>query len=170
MSNGRLPLLQVQDPEAAARQALDAARRHLAAAEGNHIAPGGDAAEVDAAFDTFDPPIRSAVWRFVPWHEVAWHGAPQHGMAAAPAVNCSCSHATLLRRATVAPYCCCAAVVRCVAQCCLPASQPSASAPSPRRRHALADIVLTKLTQLGGQHKLGAAGLPAVGAGMAAEL
>lgn len=40
-----------------------------------------------------------------------------------------------------------------------------------RRRHALADIVLAKLTQLGGQHKLGAAGLPpASGAGLAAEL
>ncbi|PRW51048.1 DEAD DEAH box helicase [Chlorella sorokiniana] len=83
------------DPEAAAKQALDGARRQLAAAEGNHIAPGGDAAEVDAAFDTFDPPIR---------------------------------------------------------------------------RHALADIVLAKLSQLGGQHKLGAAGLPAAGAGLATEL
>ncbi|KAI7836467.1 hypothetical protein COHA_009684 [Chlorella ohadii] len=85
------------DPEAAAKQALDGARRQLAAAEGNHIAPGGDAAEVDAAFDTFDPPIR---------------------------------------------------------------------------RHALADVVLSKLTHLGSQHKLGAAGVAAAeaGAGLAAEL
>lgn len=65
ISMSRLPLLQVQDSEAAARQALDAARRHLAAAEGNHVAPGGDAAEVDAAFDTFDPPIRSVVLEVV---------------------------------------------------------------------------------------------------------
>lgn len=37
---------------------LDVARRKLAAAEGNHVAAGGAAAEVDAAFETFDPPIR----------------------------------------------------------------------------------------------------------------
>lgn len=37
---------------------LDVARRQLAAAEGNHVAAGGAAAEVDAAFETFDPPIR----------------------------------------------------------------------------------------------------------------
>lgn len=36
------------------------ARRRLAAAEGNHVASGGAAAEVDAAYDTFDPPIRQA--------------------------------------------------------------------------------------------------------------
>lgn len=52
----QLPLL--QDPEAAARRVLDVARRRLAATEGNHVAAGGDAAEVDAAFDTFEPPIR----------------------------------------------------------------------------------------------------------------
>ena len=41
----------------------------------------------------------------------------------------------------------------------------------PRRRHALADILLAKLTQLGGQHKLGAAGLPAAsGVGLQAQL
>ncbi|KAL4443350.1 hypothetical protein ABPG75_011087 [Micractinium tetrahymenae] len=45
-------------PEAAAQRVLDVARRRLAAAEGNHITAGGAAAEVDAAFDTFDPPIR----------------------------------------------------------------------------------------------------------------
>lgn len=50
----------MQGPEAAAKHALDGARRQLAAAEGNHSAPGGDAAEVEAAFDTFDPPIRWA--------------------------------------------------------------------------------------------------------------
>lgn len=44
--------------EGAARRALDQARRHLAAAEGNHVSAGGEAAAVDAAFDTFDPPIR----------------------------------------------------------------------------------------------------------------
>lgn len=46
--------------EAAARHALDVARRRLAAAEGNHVTAGGDAAEVDSAFETFDPPIRRA--------------------------------------------------------------------------------------------------------------
>ena len=54
------------------------------------------------------------------------------------------------------------------------ASQCSPPAPGlpcllPCRRHALADIVLAKLAQLGAQHKLGAAGLPAAGAA-AAEL
>ena len=41
-----------------------------------------------------------------------------------------------------------------------------------RRRHALADVVLSKLTHLGSQHKLGAAGVAAAeaGAGLAAEL
>ncbi|KAL4420891.1 hypothetical protein ABPG77_001232 [Micractinium sp. CCAP 211/92] len=47
-----------ETPEATARRVLDVARRRLAAAEGNHVASGGAAAEVDAAYDTFDPPIR----------------------------------------------------------------------------------------------------------------
>lgn len=29
---------------------------------------------MDAAFDTFDPPIRSVGLKMVAWHEVAWHG------------------------------------------------------------------------------------------------
>ncbi|PSC75374.1 GNAT family N-acetyltransferase [Micractinium conductrix] len=47
-----------ESPEAAARRLLDIARRRLAAAQGNHISAGSDGAEVDSAFDTFDPPIR----------------------------------------------------------------------------------------------------------------
>jgi len=47
-----------QDSEVEARRVLDVARRRLAAVEGNRVARGGDAAEVDAAWETFSPPIR----------------------------------------------------------------------------------------------------------------
>ncbi len=74
----------------------------------------------------------------------------------------------------------CAAALPCTACECwiwtmddLPPYRLTASSPSPlRRRHALADVVLSKLTHLGSQHKLGAAGVAAAeaGAGLAAEL